>query len=59
MPRDHQARTSEIGDPDDLDDITKAKARYTVAGHAKDAADCEMLWRMLGIHPDKNDEVKL
>lgn len=52
--RDHESRSSEIGDVDPLDDGTKAKARYIVAGNAIDAEDAVMLWEMLGIHPDQD-----
>lgn len=55
-PRDHQARTSEIGDPDPIPLSTREKARFVVAGHANDAQDCEQLWTMLGIHPSQDKD---
>jgi hypothetical protein len=49
--RDHEARTSEIGDVDLFDDEdVKVRARYVVAGNSDTADECQLFWRMLGIH---------
>lgn len=57
-PRDHQARTSEIGEPDPIPESTKDRARRVVAGSALDAQDCEHLWMMLGIHPRQDKDIE-
>jgi hypothetical protein len=49
--RDHEARTSEIGDVDPFDEDVKVRARYLVAGNSDTADECQLFWRMLGIHP--------
>ena len=54
--RDHEARTSEITDCDPIDEITLNQARLMVCANSDNAAEAELVMRMLGIHPDKDDD---
>jgi len=53
--RDHEARTSEIGEVSPPDETTLYKARRTVAANSDSVADALDLMLMLGIHPSQSD----
>lgn len=56
MARDSKNLTDAVEYFDPLSADQKSKARLTVCGFAKDAADAKELMLMLGIHPSQDDD---
>lgn len=55
-PRDHEARTAEVGDVYAFDETTVHQARLTVAANSSSPQEAAEFMRMLGIHPSQQDD---